>query len=194
MKKIAIIVAGFAPGQSEITETISLLISLSEFKADFKIFAMSLETPLNHHELYSLENLNPNEFDALVLPGGRGSGTMLSTWLIDKEKMKVQPIVEKVILQFHEQSKPIGAICLAPVIVARALTKHKPNITLGESFSESSLLAKWNISVESCPSTDYITDRDTKIITTPAYMNDDVTPFQVFTGIRALCKELVEMA
>ncbi len=193
MKKIAILAVGFGPGQSEITETISLLISLSEFKAQFKIFAFDTQTALNHHELHPLEQLNPNEFDALVLPGGAGNATYISTWKTDKIKMTVNPTVEKIIKEFYEQSKPIGAICMAPIVVAKVLAKHNPNITLGEEFPEKNIVESWKVTVEECPSTDYITCRDTKVITTPAYMND-VTPFQVFTGIRGLTKELVEMA
>lgn len=193
MKKIAILAAGFAPQQSEITETISLIVSLSEFKANFKIFAINTQTPLNHHDLHPIDALNPDQFDALVLPGGLGNATLLSTWEKDKEKMTVLPQVEKIITQFYKDSKPIGAICMAPLVVAKVLAKHKPNITLGENWPHTSVVKKWNVNVESCPSTDYITDRDTKVITTPAYMND-ATPFQVYTGIRAFSKELVEMA
>lgn len=193
MRKIAVLAVGFAPGQSEITETISLLISLSELKAQFQIFAYDRSVPLNHHELHPLEELNPDKFDALVLPGGIGNATQISTWSTDKVKMTVNPTVEKIITKFYNDSKPIGAICMAPIVVAKVLSKHKPNITLGEDFPETSIVEKWNVSVEKCPSTDYITDRDTKVITTPAYMND-ATPFQVYTGIRAFTKELVEMA
>lgn len=194
MKKIAILAAGFAPGQSEITETISLLISLSELKTYFQIFCVNTITPLNHHELYPVDALQPEKFDALVLPGGRGNTTLLSTWADDKEKMKVVPAVEKIISTFYAQSKPIGAICIAPLVVARVLSKHRPNVTLGESFEETALIQKaWNITVDTCPSTDFITDRDTKVITTPAYMNE-ATPFEVYSGIRSFCKELVEMA
>lgn len=194
MKKVAVLAAGFAANQSEITETISLLIALSEFNAQVQIFAVNTDYPLRHHNILSLNQLNPADFDALVLPGGRGAGEMLSTWIKDKEKMTVLPLVEKIISAFHEDSKPIGAVCLAPIVVAKVLAKQHPNITLGNDFPEESLLKKWGIILENCPSTDFITDRNTKIITTPAYMNDDVTPFQVFTGIRSLAKELVEMA
>lgn len=193
MRKIAVLAVGFAPEQSEITETVSLLISLSEFKAQYKIFAFDRSVPMGDHELHSLESLNPKEFDALVMPGGIGNATVLSTWSKDKEKMTVNPLVEKIIKEFHADYKPIGAICLAPIVVAKVLAKHNPNITLGEDYPGTPLVEKWKVTVEKCPSTDYITCRDTKVITTPAYMND-ATPFQVFTGIRAFTKELVEMA
>ena len=193
MRKIAVLAVGFNPGQNEITETVSLLVSLSEFKAHYEIFAHDTSVTISEHPLKPLEELNPDKFDALVLPGGFGNATQISTWSTDKVKMTVNPTVEKIIAKFYADSKPIGAICMAPIVVAKVLSKHKPNITLGEDFPETSIVEKWNVSVEKCPSTDYITDRDTKVITTPAYMND-ATPFQVYTGIRGLTKELVEMA
>lgn len=193
MRKIAVLMVGFNPGQNEISESVSLFIALSEFKAHFQIFALDTSVSISELTLRSLEDLNPDQFDALVLPGGIGNATQISTWQKDKEKMKVNPIVEKIIKKFHSDSKPIGAICMAPIVIAHVLSKFKPNITLGEDFPETHLIEKWNVSVEKCPTTDFITDRDTKIITTPAYMNN-ATPFQVYTGIRAFTKELVEMA
>lgn len=41
---------------------------------------------------------------------------------------------------------------------------------------------------------DYITDRETKVVTTPAYMYGDAKPNEVFTGIFGLAHELVEWA
>jgi len=194
MKKIAIIAAGFGQKQTELTETISLLVSLSEFKAQFKIFSFDLSTPLNHHELFPLDSLNMNDYDALIFPGGLGVATVLSNWSTNKHDMKVEPIIVKNILHCFEASKPIGAICLAPLLLAKVLSQYSPYITLGEHYSNSDIVQKWGAHLEPCPSTDFITDRNTKIITTPAYMNDHVTPYQVFCGIRALTKELVEMA
>lgn len=193
MKKIAILAVGFAAGQSEIDETISLLNSLSELKAQYKIFSFDCETPLDNHELHPLEFLNSKVFDALILPSGVGNATLISTWAKEKNRMMVNPKVEKTIIEFHEQSKPIGAICIASVIVAKVLAKYNPNITLGEDFPDTHLVESWKVTVEKCPSDDYITCRDTKVITSPANLNH-ATPFQVLTGIRGLCKELVEMA
>ncbi|MFN3453347.1 MAG: DJ-1/PfpI family protein [Pseudobdellovibrio sp.] len=193
MRKIALLTVGFAPKQTEITEMISALIALSELKVDFKIFALNREIPLNHHTLHPLEDLNAKDFDALILPGGRGIGDTFSSWFQDQIKMTVHPQVEKAILDFYNASSPIGAICLAPILLAKVLGKHNPNITLGEQFEKTEILLKWGASVDPCPSTDFITDRNTKVITTPAYMNE-ATPFEVYTGIRALVKELVEMA
>ena len=41
---------------------------------------------------------------------------------------------------------------------------------------------------------DFITDRENKVVTTPAYMYGEAAPHLIFTGIRKALKELVEMA
>jgi enhancing lycopene biosynthesis protein 2 len=218
MKKIALIILGVG-GQdgSETTETVSASVSLSEFAAQTTFFSFDEEFQCQNHQARSLvlnesrnalvesgrlsrgqslpiEKLNPDDFDALVLPGGSGLLKNLTTYSTDNDQFKVHGSLEKIILKFHQQSKPIGAICVAPFIVAQVLRKHKPLITLGETSDLITQLKKMNIQHENCPSTDYITDRDCKLLTTPAYMNNDVTPYSVYTGIRLMIKELVEMA
>jgi enhancing lycopene biosynthesis protein 2 len=218
MKKIALIMLGVG-GQdgSETTETVSASLSLSEFSTQTTFFSFDEEFACQNHQTrtlvpgvtrnalvesgrltrgqsVSIEELNPDDFDALVLPGGSGVLKNLTTYATDGDKFKVHATLEKIILKFHQQSKPIGAICIAPVIAAQVLKKYKPLITLGETSDIIPRLEKMNIQHENCPSTDYITDRDCKLLTTPAYMNDDVTPHSVYTGIRLMIKELVEMA
>jgi len=218
MKKIALIICGVG-GQdgSETTETVSASLTLSEFSAQTTFFSFNEEFPCQNHQTRtlapgetrnaliesgrlsrgqskSIEDLNPDDFDALVVPGGAGVLKNLTTQNTDGDKFKVHATLEKIILKFHQQSKPIGAICIAPVVVAQVLKKYKPLITLGETSDIIPRLEKMNIQHEKCPSTDYITDRDCKLLTTPAYMNENVTPHSIYTGIRLMIKELVEMA
>ena len=58
----------------------------------------------------SFEDIDPKKYDGLVIVGGAGSQTHL--W--DDEMLP--PIVK----MFHQSGKVIGAICLAPVVLARA--------------------------------------------------------------------------
>lgn len=206
MKNIAVIL--LSPGHkdgSEITEAVSARLALSEFKTHTNYFSfdedfgtgrntLTESQRISRGETLSISELNPDQFDALVLPGGSGMLKNLSTWEKDQENFKVHSQLQDVILKFHQQSKPIGAICISPFLVAQVLKKFNPLITLGESSEIIPRLKKMGIQHEICPSNDYITDRDCKLLTTPAYMNNDVSPFQVYTGIRLMTKELVEMA
>lgn len=212
MKKVAFILlgAGHEDG-SEITEAISAWVALTEFKAQVDIFSFDLNVPaisnpeqkrnalvesqrISRGVSKNITELNPDSYDALVIPGGTGLLLHLTDFPTNNIKLKVNSDLEKVIQAFHQQSKPIGAICIAPLLVGKALEVHKPLITLGEVSPMIDLLKQTKIDHEMCPSTDFITDRECKIVSTPAYMNDKYSPFEIYTGIRLMVKELVEMA
>lgn len=216
MKKIAVVLSGsgFKDG-SEITESVSLLIALNQAGAAVTVFAPNQEFDSVNHltgeatgkrnvlveaariargQIHDLATLHSKDFDALVLPGGFGAATQLSSWAKEGAKCSVNKDLEKLILEFHEASKPIGAICIAPVILAKVLGHKKVTVTIGDDASTISEILKTGAQHEECPVDDYITDRETKVVTTPAYMYGDAKPNQVFAGIFGLAHEIVEWA
>ena len=58
----------------------------------------------------SLDEVDPKAYDGIIIVGGGGS----QTYLWDDDLL--QPMVRF----FHDKMKPVGAICLAPVVLARA--------------------------------------------------------------------------
>lgn len=211
MKKIALVLlgAGHKDG-SEITETVSAVIALSEFKTQVDYYSFNINIPcisepqtlrnaliesqrISRGHSQDIRHLNPSDYDALVIPGGSGLLSHLTNWAEKNIHFTVNEQLSKIIEAFHQTSKPIGAICIAPLLVAQVLKKHNPIITLGQTSDIIPLLSKTTIQHESCPAYDFITDRDCKIISTPAYM-DPVSPNDVYAGIRLMIKELVEMA
>lgn len=216
-KKIAVILSGCGNKDgSEITEAVSLIISLSSAGAQMTFFAPNQEfTPKNfltneplkekrnlmteaaritRSQMQDLKSLNANEFDGLAFPGGFGAALYLCNWAEAGSKCQVHPDVEKAILDFYNQSKPIAAICIAPVLVAKVLGSHSVTVTLGNDPETIKEIEKTGAQHEICPVTDYITDREHKVITTPAYMYGEAKPHQVFQGISGLVKEFIEMA
>ncbi|MCB0342864.1 MAG: isoprenoid biosynthesis glyoxalase ElbB [Pseudobdellovibrionaceae bacterium] len=215
MKKIAVVLSGcgFKDG-SELTEAVSTLIALSESHANYKAFSPSVDFEAVDHlsgeplgrrntlsesarisrgQIADLTQLNVDDYDALVFPGGYGAAKNLCDWASKGAKCQVHPQVEKAILDFHQQNKPIGAICIAPALVARVLGSHGVTVTIGNDVETSREIEKTGAVHVNCPVDDYVTDRETKVITTPAYMYD-AKPHEVFTGIQKLVRELVEMA
>lgn len=215
MKKIAVVLSGcgFKDG-SEITETVSALIALSEYGASHCMFAPSLEFQAVDHltgescekrnvrveaariargEIDDLKNLNSEDFDAIVFPGGFGAALRLCTWGQEGANCTVLPDVERVIRAFHKESKPIGAICIAPVLIARILGSEGITLTIGNDKATAAEIEKTGARHENCAVEDFVSDREHKIISTPAYMYDE-RPHRVFTGIRKALRELVEMA
>lgn len=217
MKKIAVILSGCGNKDgAEITEAASLLIALSQHGAAATCFAPNLEfealnfttgeplpakrnamieaARIARGHISDLASLRHNEFDGLAFVGGFGAAKNLSTWATKGSQCTVLPDVERVIKEFHQNSKPIGAICISPVIVAKVLGKNRVTVTLGNDKETIAEVLKTGAQHEVCPVDDYVTDRECKVITTPAYMYGAAKPHEVFNGISAMTKELVEMA
>jgi enhancing lycopene biosynthesis protein 2 len=216
-KKIAVILSGCGHKDgSEITESVSTLIALAECGAEYKVFAPDIEfaakdartgqlkgetrnvleeaARISRGEIQSLNDLKAKDFDGLAMPGGFGAALNLCTWATEGAKCKVGIQVERVLKEFYAEQKPIGAICIAPALVARVLGSHGVTVTIGKDAETAAEIGKTGAIHEECEVDDFVTDRAHRIITTPAYMYDDASPFAVFTGIRGAIRELVEMA
>lgn len=217
MKKIAVVLSGsgYLDG-SEITESVSLLIALHIAGASVSCFAPDIEVPaVNHvtkqqesakrnvlHEagriargkVESLSHLKVSDYDAVAFPGGFGAAKNLCNWAEKGAECEVHPEVRRVIEEFHAASKPIGAICIAPVLLAKVLGHKNITLTIGEDPATAAEIKKTGAQHEDCPVDDYISDRESKIVTSPAYMYDDAKPNEVFQGIFGLAHELVEWA
>ncbi len=58
---------------------------------------------------YDFDKVNPEEYDGLVLPGGRAP-----------EYIRLNPRVIEIVKHFAEANKPIAAICHGPLVLAAA--------------------------------------------------------------------------
>lgn len=217
MKKVAVVLAGCGNKDgAEITEAVSLLIALSQNGAEYMCFAPSVEfealnftndqamgqkrnvlteaARIARGNIQDLKNLDVKKYDALAFVGGFGAAKNLSDWAFKGSKCTVLPEVEKYIKAFHQETKPIAAICIAPVLLAKVLGSERVTVTLGDDKETIAEVLKTGAQHEVCPVDDYVTDRETKVITTPAYMYGNAKPHEIFKGISGLAKELVEMA
>lgn len=217
MKKIAIILSGCGNKDgSEITETISLLIAISRVNAEYSFFAPNIEMipqnfikdyPMNEKrnilvesarisrgQIQDINELESNKFDALAFPGGYGVAEYLCNWSTLGANCEILPIVRKIIFEFYFQKKPIAAICIAPILLARVLGPTGVTLTIGDDSNTIVEVLKTGARHESCLVTDCVVDYKNKIITTPAYMYAKANPYDIFQGILKLAIHLVEMA
>ncbi len=64
----------------------------------------------------TLDQTNPNDFDAVLLPGGA----------LNADALRVEPKAQEIVRQIHSQGKPIAFICHAPwLLVSAGLVKGK---------------------------------------------------------------------
>jgi len=221
-KKIAVVLSGcgFLDG-AEITEAVSTLISLSEAGAEAVCFAPNVDFDAASHasaggsaigsslaakrnaiqeagriartKVFDLKSLNETEFDAIVFPGGYGAAKNLSNWAEKGSQAKVHADVERAIKAFRKSDKPMGFICIAPTLAAKVFGGNHVELTIGSDRETAQEIEKTGARHVQCPVDDYVSDRDHKILSTPAYMYE-AKPHEVFTGIRKMIRELVEMA
>ena len=214
MTKVAVVISGCGSlDGAEIFETVFTLLELDKNNADVKIFAPNKNQHyvINHltqekmpeerniliesariacGKIQSLSKLYVKDFDALILPGGFGAAINLSDLALKNEHGKVIRELKEIIVQFYKSSKPIGAICISPAILALALKEQaKIKITLGE---ENELVNKIGAKEETCYAYDIVVDEANKLVTTPAFMLDAPLT-QIHKGISNLVAKIIDM-
>jgi enhancing lycopene biosynthesis protein 2 len=215
MKKYAVILcgSGYRDG-SEIRESVAVLWALSEAGAAAECFA--LDEPqadvvncltgqavpgekrnqlveaarIARGKVRPLPDLAAKPYDGLVLPGGFGAAKNLCTFAAKGSGGTVQPDVQRVLAEFHAAGKPIGAVCIAPAIVALAFRGRGFELTVGARGDASGELEKLGHRHVEKKANEWHLDRHNGIVTTPAYMFDDASLRDVFSGVHGLVREL----
>ena len=151
----------------------------------------------------SITTLEIKNFDALFIPGGFGIAKNFSDFASKGTEMNVDNEVGNVILTFYNAKKPIGATCIAPIVLAKILGTVSANpgidLTLGKKgndwpYSQSiEAASKFGNKLVSCDVDEICKDRFSKIVTTPAYMKETAKPFEVFDGIEKLVREVIKL-
>ncbi len=192
MKKIAVILSGCGHQDgSEIHEATLTLWAIHKNGADFVCFAPDI----NQHDVIDHRNGQPlpetrnvlmesariargnirpltefvaDEFDGLIIPGGFGAAKNLCDFAEKGTDMAVLPAVEHAVMSAHKAHKPIGALCIAPVILARLL----PNVVLttGQPGSAAESIEAMGAKHETTQAGQITVDKEHKVVTTPCYM------------------------
>jgi enhancing lycopene biosynthesis protein 2 len=140
-----------------------------------------------------LAGFDPAGLDALVLPGGFGAAKNLCDFAFSGAECTVQPDVARVVRAVHAAGKPVGAVCIAPVIVAKLLGSESPHLTIGADPGTASAIEAMGGRHVACGGGGAVVDEERKLVSTPAYMLDSPIS-EVAAGIERLVVELLRMA
>lgn len=141
-------------------------------------------------DIKPLTEANAENFDALFMPGGFGMAKNLSDVAFKGADASVHAGLEKLIRDFYDAKKPIGAVCIAPAILAAALKDHNVKVTLGKD--ENNMIAGMGCQHQESPTGACVVDEQNHIVTAPAYMSEAPIS-EVADGIEAAVKALMEM-
>jgi len=216
MAKVGVVLSGcgFKDG-AEIQEAVFTLLYLDQYGVDFICLAPDKiqSSVVDHYsgeqindrrnvltesariargEIKNISEINTNELDALILPGGFGAALNLSDFAKSGKDCQVDEDLAKLILSLNEQKKPIGFICIAPVIGAKVLGHKRVKLTIGNDIGVSSALSEMGAIPNNCEVDDILIDKENLIVSTPAYMLGK-SPKEVAKGIEKLVAEICQM-
>ncbi len=143
--------------------------------------------------LLPVEQYRPEDYDALALPGGMGAARNLSTYAFDGPRMEVVDGVADAILATYRAKKPVAAMCIAPMVLAKVLGRYGVELTLGTAdCTPAKVAAGFGCRVVVCGPTDVCVDTERRVLTTPAYMVATHIS-EIFDGASHLVDEMAKM-
>ncbi|RYX81853.1 isoprenoid biosynthesis protein ElbB [bacterium] len=150
-------------------------------------------------KITAVNTVGAADLDALILVGGYGAAKNLCTYANDGTSATVNPDVERLISQMVGLGKPIGAMCIAPIVVALSLKnsdaprQQQVTMTIGNETNTAQHLETLNVRhMEARPDQICIDDAN-NIVTTPAFMLGE-TAAECEPGITKLVNEIVQRA
>lgn len=216
MSRVAVILSGCGVYDgAEINEAVLTLLCLEQQGASYQCFAPDVQQMhvINHltgqpaigesrnvlveaariarGNIESLTSARVEEFDALLVPGGFGAAKNLSDFAVAGAAMTVQPDFLKLAREFHRQGKPIGLICIAPVMAA-AICGSGARCTIGSDADTAAAIKAMGGEHLDCPVDEARVDVEHKLVTTPAYMLAGKVS-EAYSGISACVKEVLAL-
>ena len=215
MKKFAVVLAGCGHKDgAEINEAVSLLLAIDQHHCEYQCFApdrpqtevidhitgkkvvgakrniMTESARIARGNILPLDQFKAEDYDALFFPGGFGAAKNLCDFAFKGADMVVQTDVARAILEMHAAKKPIGAMCIAPVMLARLL----PGVcvTLGAEGSDAAdCVRKWGAEHVQTENGDVCADNEDLVFTTPAFMLD-ATLTDIYDGAFNMVEAVVD--
>jgi len=144
-------------------------------------------------KIRDLAGMKAGEIDALIFPGGFGAAKNLCNYAFKGADCSVNPDVARLAREVHAAGKPIGAVCIAPVLTAKLFGGEKPELTIGTDKNTANDVEKMGAKHVTCPVDEFVIDRQRKLVSTPAYMLAQSIK-EAAAGIDKLVRAVIEMA
>jgi len=214
MKKFAVVLAGCGVYDgAEIHEATLTLYAIVKNGGSYEVFAPDIDQHhvINHltgeamnesrnvlvesariarGNIKPLSEFKPEAFDGLIFPGGFGAAKNLSTFAFDGTECSVNREVKNAILGMKDAGKPIGALCISPVILARILGNIK--LTIGQDADTARAVENMGATHIKTNHGEVVVDEGNKVVTTPCYMLD-ATIAQVGDGADNVVKAIMKL-
>ena len=144
-------------------------------------------------KIQSLTAVDADALDGVILPGGYGAARNLCDFAGRGAQCQVDPDLERLLRDLHRQGKPIGALCIAPVLLARVFGDEHPLLTVGNDPDAIRQIEAMGGRHRAAGVGEIVVDERLRFVTTPAYMlAQRIT--EAATGIERLVDAVVTLA
>ena len=219
MNKIGVVLSGSGHQDgSEIHEAVFTLLALSKTDVEVIIMAPDMDqfhvvNHLNGKEetsesrnilvesariargnIVDVASVSGSQLDALIFPGGTGMAKNIFDYHMAGINCTVISDVQRLVVEILEAGKPLGAICIAPVMVAKILEYlgRTGTVTGGCNIEINNDIKAMGINTIEVGAEEIVIDEENKIVTTPAYVEAE-SMSEAFTGIEKLVNKVLEM-
>ncbi|NMP31757.1 isoprenoid biosynthesis glyoxalase ElbB [Thalassotalea sp. M1531] len=217
MKKVAIILSGSGVFDgSEIHEAVITMLSVEQNQASYQCFAPDVAQlhVVNHltgevsegesrnvlvesariarGEIKAVTELNVDDFDALLLPGGFGAAKNLCDFAVKGADASMNSDVLNACKAFANAGKPAGYICISPAMIPMVYGQGA-KATIGTDVDTAAGVNALGGEHVDCPVSEFVFDEQRKVVSTPAYMLAGNIS-QAAQGISKLVKKVIELA
>ncbi|MFH1850767.1 MAG: isoprenoid biosynthesis glyoxalase ElbB [Candidatus Neomarinimicrobiota bacterium] len=123
-------------------------------------------------KILDINEVGSEDLDALIFPGGFGVAKNLCDYAMVGPDCDVNPDVLRLTGEMINSSKPIGAMCIAPVMLAKVLELmgQSVRLTVGNDARTAADIESMGSKHVTCTAVEIVVDEANKIVTTPAYM------------------------
>jgi len=216
MKKIGVVLSGCGVRDgSEIHEAVFALLAIDRHGAEAVCMAPNNDYPVTNHltmqetgekrnalvesariargNIRDITEVKAADLDAVIFPGGFGAAKNLCDFAVKGAAAAVHPEVSRLLKEMVAAGKPIGAICIAPALIAAALGKEQaPTLTIGNDAGTAAEIEKTGSHHQECPVRDFVVDKKNKLVSTPAYMLANRIS-EAYEGIDKCVTEVIAM-
>lgn len=144
-------------------------------------------------DVHDLATAKASDLDALVFPGGYGAAKNLCNYATQGRALTVHPEVTRLVGEMRAAGKPLGFICIAPVIAAKVLGAQHPLLTIGDDVETAGVLESLGARHQVCRVDEIAVDEKLKVVSTPAYMLGPSVA-KVAQGIDKLVEKVLALA
>jgi len=214
MKKIGVVLSGCGVYDgSEIHEAVLTLLAIDRQGCEAVCMAPAVDVSVINHlttaetgekrsvlvesariargAIHDIKEVQVADLDAIIFPGGFGAAKNLCDFAVKGAAAHVNPDVARLLKGMAAAGKPIGAVCIAPALIAAVLGKeYSPTVTIGDDAGTAAEIEKTGAKHQKCRVTEVVVDRKNKLVTSPAYMLANRIS-EVAEGIDRCVKEVV---